>query len=143
MKPHFQYLRYVLLHKWYVFVECCKVGIIWQGLVHDLSKFSPTEWFPYVDQFYGSKKSPDFDQAWLHHQHHNPHHWQHWILNEDDGGALVLEMPIRYRKEMVCDWKGAGLAMGKPDIAGWYKTNKDKILMGPETRKYVEIQLLF
>ena len=53
MKPHWIYLQYVLRHKWYVFQECLKYGLIWEGIVHDLSKFRPSEWFPYVEFLYG------------------------------------------------------------------------------------------
>lgn len=52
---HLQYLRYVLVHKWYTLIECYKLGILWQGIVHDLSKFSPREWSPYVKWFYGGE----------------------------------------------------------------------------------------
>jgi len=93
MKKHLKYLSYVIRHRWYVFVECLKMGLVWRGLVHDLSKFLPSEWFPYVNYFNGEwrckgdvppdYKAPqeikaDFDLAWLKHQHRNPHHWQYW-----------------------------------------------------------------
>lgn len=55
MKKHLQYLWYVIRHKWFVFVECCKLGIPWLGIVHDLSKFLPSEWKPYVDWFYSER----------------------------------------------------------------------------------------
>ena len=35
-------------HKWVVFKLCCKIGEPWRGLVHDLSKYSPTEFFESV-----------------------------------------------------------------------------------------------
>jgi len=56
MKKYFEYLIYVLRHKWYVFIECCRVGIIWSGLTHDLSKFLPDEFIPYANYFYGNNK---------------------------------------------------------------------------------------
>src|SRR5438128_6450654 len=106
---HLRYLRYLLRHKWFVFVECWKVGLYWLGLIHDWSKFMPDEWFPYAEFFYGknSKTVRDstgyykptdtgdarFDFAWLLHQKRNRHHWQWWLLREDDGGVKVL--PIR------------------------------------------------
>lgn len=54
MKKHLSYARYVLRHKWFVF----RAGIarsvpLWQLLVHDLSKFRPSEWRPYAEWFYG------------------------------------------------------------------------------------------
>lgn len=55
--PHLRYLRYVLLHKWYVFRAGLAIGgmsprWVWRLLVHDLSKFSRAEWGPYVAKFY-------------------------------------------------------------------------------------------
>jgi hypothetical protein len=109
MKKHFKYLSYVIRHKWFVFLECCKYGIPLRGILHDMSKFKPCEWFPYVESFYGGPHKPlaeystyektnwwgvverecketidaNFSRAWLHHQHCNPHHWQYWILRND------------------------------------------------------------
>lgn len=162
MKTHLAYLRYVLRHKREVFLAGLQLGVpLWQLIIHDLSKFSPMEWGPYVAYFYGPRYSEDerrvarnilvsylpsdqdiqdsFDAAWLHHQHANPHHWQHWVLREDDGGTKVLPMPFRYAKEMVADWMGAGAAMGNPgDTPNWYAKNRDNILLHPHTRELVE-----
>lgn len=119
MKAHLQYLKYVLRHKFYVFVECLKLGVpIWIALLHDWDKFLPDEWFPYVHCFYapdGSKQykeSTAFTRAWMHHQHRNKHHWQYWlnadvtplyrtnILVWDRGTASIV---IDYG---VYDWRG-------------------------------------
>ncbi len=95
MRAHWQYLLYVLRHKWYVFVGCWHLGVpLHQAIIHDWVKFLPVEWFPYVRQFYnpdGSKRSvrdasgsydpnrqaESFKRAWLHHQR-QLHHWQAW-----------------------------------------------------------------
>jgi hypothetical protein len=140
---HLKYLSYVLRHKWYVFVECCKMGIPLRGLLHDISKFLPSEWFPYANYFYGKKHRPDpaFDFAWLLHQKRNPHHWQWWILQEDEGDVKIFPMPDKYRKEMLADWRGAGKALGKPDTKAWYLANKDRMILHPETRAWIEEQL--
>jgi hypothetical protein len=141
---HLKYLRYVLIHKWHVTRACLAHGLFWRGLVHDLSKFRPSEWFPYSNHFYGRKSQhkdgdhaprgihtgrdetgyykptdtgdPAFDFAWLLHQKRNDHHWQWWVLPEDDGGVKILPMSARARLEMVCDWCGASIAQGK---GGW------------------------
>lgn len=160
---HFKYLRYVLIHKWHVLWECCRLGILWRGIVHDLSKFKPSEWKPYADFFYGTYRAESeipgfaeceygeiskeqvsalFDKAWNHHQKRNPHHWQYWELHEDDGGCKRLPMPDKYRKEMIADWIGAGIAItGKREVAEWYKTNYDKIRIHSETRKWIDGKL--
>lgn len=108
MKAHFQYLSYVLRHKWFVFVAGLRlrVGLV-QLITHDWSKFLPSEWGPYVANFYGEKPTDeevhrlmhlsifikskaeikaDFDRAWNHHQKRQPHHWQYWLLTTDQPG---------------------------------------------------------
>lgn len=168
MRKHVQYGVYVLRHKWFVFVACCHLGIPWRGIVHDWSKFLPCEWFPYVEKFYGGPHmsiynahgdyrnwmllyggekhtiegvNARFDAAWLHHQHYNKHHWQHWVLRNDDGDTRILPMPDTYRREMVADWRGAGRALGFPDTAAWYAKNREKIMLHPDTRYFVEREL--
>lgn len=141
---HLRYLSYVLRHRWFVFVECCKLGIVWRGAIHDLSKFLPSEWFPYVEFFEGpngvkaeGKVAPDvraaFDAAWLHHQHRNKHHWQYWRLHKEDGGTKLIPMPPVYVKEMLADWRGAGRAQGHNSIRDWYSKNQDKIELHPRS----------
>jgi hypothetical protein len=138
---HLRYLRYVLRHKWFVLVECLRLGLLWRGLTHDLSKFSLMEWSPYVNHFCGSG-DPRFDEAWLHHQKHNDHHWQYWVQLLDDGEKKILMMPLSAVLEMVCDWRGAGRAQGHgDDVVPWYLKNRDTMRLHPETRLLVE-QLL-
>lgn len=165
MNKHWKYLCYVIKHKWFVMMACFARGLYWQGIVHDLSKFRPSEWGPYAEYFYGEKKTDQeitehnrrawmvvgsfaysnkykqdrFDEAWLFHQHRNPHHWQHWILRQDDGEVKVLEMPEKYALEMLCDWEGAGLAItGTKEYDQWYLRNKDSIQLHPKTRDLIE-----
>jgi hypothetical protein len=161
MKRYWSYLKYLCRHRWFVFVSCLKCGIIWRGLVHDLSKFLPDEFIPYARYFYnpdGTLKSHKrdktgyykppltgdfrFDFAWLLHQKRNKHHWQWWLLPEDGGEMKVLEMEFPYWLEMVCDWSGAGKAQGHGnDLKAWYKKNKDKMRLAPETKEEVEYTL--
>jgi hypothetical protein len=156
MQKHFKYLKYVLRHKWYVFWACLEYGLLWRGLVHDLSKFRPSEWLPYANYFYGKKDAvqgstgymhklnlmdAEFNYAWNAHQKRNSHHWQYYVLNEDEGKTVVLEMPLKDRKEMVADWRGAGKAQGKPFTWEWYTANKDKMQLAPQTRAWVEAEM--
>ncbi len=160
MKRHWAYLKYVLRHKWYVFLAARELGIAWLGVIHDWSKFLPGEFVPYAEHFYtadgkAKKEKEDetgyykatytgenaFDFAWLLHQKRNRHHWQWWVLPEDEGGLKILPIPGRYRREMLADWRGAGRAQGKPDTLAWYMRNKDKIQLHPDTRQWIEQQL--
>lgn len=160
---YLKYLKYVLRHKWYVLIECWRVGLIWRGIMHDMSKFRPDEFIPYARYFYGSYDPWDrlkirapwigyehskegveeaFDRAWLLHQHRNPHHWQYWILRGDDAWTKVLLMDPAYLLEMICDWHGAGMAInGKKNTRAWYLHNREKMRLHPETRKTIEILL--
>lgn len=162
MKKHWKYLRYVVIHKWFVFVAGRKAGVSpWRLLKHDWSKFLPCEWYPYVEYFYGEYRpycGPDrrpneeankldwtrrrdvsFDQAWAHHQHVNDHHWQHWLLVNDDATIVIMEMPEPCWREMVADWCGAGRAItGKWEAAMWYQKNKVNIRLHNATRLNVE-----
>jgi hypothetical protein len=149
-----KYLKYVLRHKWFVFVECAKFGRPFTGLMHDLSKFLPSEFLPYANFFHGKKAKPvrdetgyykptdtgdlDFDYAWLLHQKRNKHHWQWWVLPCDEDGEKLIEIPIKYIHEMVADWRGAGKAQGTPDTLKWYIKNKDKMRIHSESRKIIE-----
>lgn len=156
---YLKYLDYVLRHKWYVMVECFKQGLIWRGLVHDMSKFRLDEFIPYAKYFYGEhgirfnggffwehKRNEEikkqFDYAWLLHQKRNQHHWQWWLLSEDDGGTKILEMSLKYKIEMLCDWRGAGMAInGKDNIREWYEKNKGNMNLHKFTRTWVEVMV--
>lgn len=161
MTKHLRYLKYIIRHKWFVFVECCRLGIPFRGIVHDWSKMLPSEWGPYAQYFYGDDSGEGleaierfglaelapfgfytkdrFNVAWLYHQHRNPHHWQYWVLREDDGNTFPLPMPHKYRLELLADWHGAGRAItGKRNTREWYEKNKNKMLLHPETREWIE-----
>ncbi len=159
MLKHLKYLSYVARHKWFVFEACARNGIIVRGLIHDWHKFLPSEWFPYMEHFYGKGtgiktgrnktgyyKPYDtgdkaFDFAWLLHQKRADHHWQWWVLPKDDGGVKVLPMSEKARLEMVCDWLGASKAQGHGGIEGvraWYAENGGKMQLHDETRLWVE-----
>lgn len=158
-KAHFEYLKYVLKHKWYVFKYGKKFNLSTKRrLLHDLSRFSPAEWFPYVSNFYnddGTKKqirdssgyydpktkSEEFQKSWLHHAHNNKHHWQYWVLVDYDENK-ILDMPLEYIKEMITDWCSAGKVQHNQDNPkGFYILNKDKMIFSNLTRLHVENHL--
>lgn len=144
MRPHLRYASYVVRHKWFVLRAGLRTGApLWRLLIHDWSKMTLAEWGPYVHSFYGpeltAKVRADYDVAWLHHQHRNPHHWQHWILREGDGSTKALPIPLKFVREMVADWMGAGRAItGRWEVREWYEANREKIILAPEARLRVE-----
>lgn len=113
-------------HKWVVFKLCCIVGIPWRGFVHDLSKYSPTEFWESVKYFNGKhspitdcKRDKGYSEAWLHHKGHNKHHTEYWIdLNGLDGKPILPIMPYPYVAEMLCDKLAAGIIYKGKE---WYK----------------------
>jgi hypothetical protein len=152
MGKHWQYLRYVIRHKWFVFVAGLRTGApLWRLLIHDWSKFLPSEWRAYARYFYGAPAGvrvrplewqEAFDRAWLKHQHRNAHHWQHWVIREDQGGTKSLEIPEPYVREMVADWLGAGRAItGRWEAAEWYLRNAEKMLLSYRSQMLVEMLL--
>lgn len=141
MKRHWQYFKYVVRHKWFVFVAARKIGCpLWLAVTHDMSKFRPSEWFPYARTFYakdGSKQyveSDEFAIAWNHHQKRNKHHYQYWYITWDRVTSEPLTMPRKYVLEMVADWMGAGRAItGRWETKEWYLKNRDKIKLSVTT----------
>jgi len=119
------------------------MGLMWQGLIHDWSKFLPSEFFPYANHFYGdisrgrdktgyykptNTGDKNFDFAWLLHQKRNMHHWQWWVLPKNGGKSIALNMPLRYRKEMLCDWRGASRAQSQSsNVYFWYGKNRHRM----------------
>lgn len=56
MRKHWRYLVYLARHKWYVFVAGLRLDVpLWRLIVHDWSKFLPSEWVGYVDNFYAER----------------------------------------------------------------------------------------
>ena len=149
MKRHINYGKYLLRHKWFVYLACRKMGVsLWRAIIHDASKLYPSEWFPYAECFYAPdgtnqyRESKDFTYAWLHHQKRNKHHWQYWMITWDRGTTECLPMPSTYIREMVADWMGAGKAItGKWEAPQWYEKNKHTIQLHNDTRAEVEMLL--
>ena len=107
-----RHLHNVNIHRFYVFKLCCKVGIPFQGLTHDLSKYSLSELIPSVKYFTDGKKSPlaeeknikGYSLAWLHHKGRNKHHFEYWFdFNSKTKQYDPVQMPRQYLIEMFCD----------------------------------------
>jgi len=152
MRGHIRYFLYLLGHKYSVMLKCFSVGLYWRGLAHDLSKFLPSEFFPYSRHFYnpdgsvrrtdpGRHDDPAFDRAQLRHYNRNRHHWQWWILCCNEGQAWAMPMDVKSRLEMLVDWRVIGERRGRENDIGWYEENRDKLMFHPSTRSWVECVL--
>jgi len=107
----FHHFCTVTHHRYVVFQHCVKAGIPVQGLLHDLSKYTPTEFIPGA-MYYQGTRSPNeeererlgYSSAWLHHKGRNKHHFEYWIdVNPKSKRYEPVQMPMRYLIEMFCD----------------------------------------
>lgn len=146
----FGHLRTVVAHRWWVFRYCLTAGHPIVGLLHDLSKFSPTEFLESVRYYQGTRSPIDackeangVSLAWMHHKGRNPHHYEYWQDNFDKGGTHV-DIPYQYALEMLCDYLGAGRAyMGKgfsfqKEYTWWKKKRDQARAMNPHTKAFLE-----
>lgn len=119
-----------------------------RGLLHDMSKFSPVEFFEGVKYYQGGKGSPinackaenGYSMAWFHHKGRNKHHYEYWVDSLDKGG-IPVQMPYKYAVEMICDYLAAGrVYMGKDFTYEkeyeWF-TKKDTNKFHPQTNMFV------
>lgn len=143
LRVYWRYFLYILEHKLNVFIECWKEVIYLQGIVHDISKFRPSEFFPYARRFYSKKKDfvgTQWKYAWLHHLHRNKHHWHYWVLKYHTKEAL--QMPNKYLLEMLCDWRSFSRKWGRLTKDTNHLTNKmlasNDLILHPYTRKEIE-----
>jgi hypothetical protein len=107
-----QHFRTINHHRFLVMKGCFKVGLYRQGLLHDLSKYSPSE-FLVGCRYYQGTRSPNnaereeigYSRAWLHHKGRNRHHYEYWIdySTNPKEGIIGMKMPVRYVIEMFID----------------------------------------
>lgn len=138
-------------HKILVMKECFRVGLYRQGLLHDLSKYSPTE-FRVGCKYYQGTRSPNnaeredkgYSSAWLHHKGRNRHHYEYWMDYSIKTKRMEpVEMPLKYVKEMFCDRVAASkIYQGKKYTAAhplqYYTNAKSRIIMHPKTAELLE-----
>ncbi len=98
-------------HRHRVLRYCWQAGLYLQGLLHDLSKYTPVEFIPGA-KFYTGTRSPNelerrengYSQAWLNHKGRNKHHIEYWTDYPSNGGRYgAIDMPLKYLAESVCD----------------------------------------
>ncbi len=142
------------IHHHYVLVRrnCFRCGLYWQGLTHDLSKYSPVEFWAGAKYWQGDcspnnaqRREKGYSAAWLHHKGRNRHHLEYWIDYAVEGSHAMtgMKMPPRYLAEMVCDRIAAsenyrGSAYTNADAWNYYDHSKDHYLLHPDTRAELE-----
>lgn len=150
----YHHLKTINTHRRLVRQHCFKAGIPLQGLVHDLSKYHPTEFLVGVKYFQGDhspnveeRKDLGYSAAWLHHKGRNKHHFEYWFDNGRGVYEMVpVEMPLKYVKEMFCDRVAAskvyyGDSYTDATPLQYFNKHDYSKLMAPNTKDLLE-QLL-
>ena len=149
-----QHLKTITYHKWLVLQGCFRVGLYWQGITHDLSKYMPTEFMIGIRYFQGNR-SPNaaeredkgYSEAWMHHKGRNRHHYEYWTdLSYKTHQYEAVEMPRKYFVEMIMDRRAACLVyQGKnyrdDSALIYFDRSKEKSLMHPGTRRQLSYVL--
>ena len=147
----FGHLHTINTHKLEVMKNCFRVGLYKQGLLHDLSKYSFSEFIPGVKYYQDGNRSPNNAQreaegcstAWLHHKGRNKHHYEYWIdypAKGGDGSLIGMEMPVNYVIEMFCDRVAASKIYNKDkytdaDSLNYFKRGMDHYIINPNTKE--------
>ncbi|MCR5502858.1 MAG: DUF5662 family protein [Lachnospiraceae bacterium] len=150
------HLKTISRHRRLVRQGCFRIGLYYQGLVHDLSKYSPVEFLEGVKYFQGDR-SPNtaeredkgYSAAWMHHKGRNKHHYEYWTDYSADlppGTTAPVPMPNRYVAEMMMDRIAASKVYKGKDYDDtcpleYYQRGKDHIMIHPETRRKLETML--
>jgi len=145
------HFRTITKHRHKVMLHCFKAGIIWQGLFHDLSKYSPEEFIPGCRYYQGTRSPHEaqreeigYSVAWLHHKGRNKHHFEYWTdYDYKTRLPIPVKMPLKYIKEMFCDrvaaskiYRGKNYTDSSP--LEYFLLGKGKRQIHPETSDMIE-----
>jgi len=142
------HLHTINSHRRMVRKHCFKVGLYRQGMMHDLSKYMPSEFIPGVIYYQGDR-SPNnaqrekrgYSGAWLHHKGRNKHHYEYWMdydIANAGGNIAGMKMPVKYVVEMFCDRVAASKIYNKDkytdkDALNYFLRGKGHYIIHPET----------
>lgn len=145
-----KHFKTITKHRHMVIANCFRAGIGWQGLRHDLSKYSPAEFYVGAKYYQGTRSPNDgereaygYSKAWLHHKGRNKHHFEYWTDYCDNKGLTPLKMPKRYVIEMFCDRVAASKVYMKESYTDsspleYFLRGKKKRLIHQETSDEIE-----
>ena len=149
-----QHFKTITIHRMKVCGACFRMGLIWQGLTHDLSKYSPTE-FRQGAKYYQGVRSPNaaereekgYSEARMHHKGRNRHHYEYWTdMSPQSKTYEAVPMPRRYLAEMVADRIAAckvyeGDSYTPESALRYLLRSREKNLMHQQTRRELEFLL--
>ena len=146
-----EHLRTVGRHRRLVRHYCLRLGLVWQGLTHDLSKYSPTEFWRSAKYYQGYRSPNDQERketgvslSWLHHKGRNRHHYEYWTdIDPKTKVYRAVPMPRKFFVEMVMDRIAAckiyhGSAYTDADALNYLvhaEEVRDGSMMHPDTRR--------
>ena len=146
-----KHFKTITKHKLLVLDGCFKVGLYWQGLTHDMSKYSPTEFFNGVRYFQGyrspisaEREDKGYSEAWMHHKGRNKHHYEYWTdMNLETRQYESRPMPRKYLVEMVMDRRAACIVyQGKKytdsSALNYFTGSIEKQRMHPQTARELD-----
>lgn len=150
-----KHFKTITKHRHIVIKHCFKAGVFGQGLRHDLSKYSPTEFIPGM-RYYAGTHSPNeteralfgYSLAWIHHKGRNKHHFEYWTdYNPVSKVVEPVKMPVRYVAEMFCDRVAAGKIYNGDKYNDqspieYFMRGKGRRVIHPETSDLLESLLL-
>lgn len=138
-------------HRHQVIRHCKKAGIFWQGLKHDLSKYSPAEFLVGAKHYLGTRSPNEaerelygYSKAWLHHKGRNRHHFEYWTdYNKATRRVEPVKMPYNYLAEMFCDRVAASKIYNKDSYTdahpfNYFDRSKTTRFIHPETSDELE-----
>lgn len=147
------HFKTITKHKILVAKECFRVGLYKQGLLHDMSKYSPSE-FLIGCKYYQGTQSPNngeryergYSSAWLHHKGRNKHHFEYWIDydTKTTGHPLRgMKMPRNYVVEMLMDRIAASKVYNREkytdhDALAYFLRGKGHYMLHPQTARDLE-----
>ena len=149
-----QHFKTITKHRLLVMDGCFRVGLYWQGLCHDLSKYSPTEFMIGV-KYYQGTRSPNtaerdekgYREAWMHHKGRNKHHFEYWTdISAETRQYAPLPMPRKYLVEMVMDRRAAcmtyeGEAYTDGSALAYLRKSQERFRMNPQTLRELDYLL--
>lgn len=152
IKKHF---LTITKHRHEVIKNCFKAGIPIRGLLHDLSKYMPSEFVVGARYFQGTRSPNEgeredygYSKAWIHHKGVNKHHFEHWTdYNPKTRKLEGVPMPTKYVIEMFCDRVAASKIYNKDNYTDakpyeYFDKGRATRLINKRTSDMIEYLLL-
>ncbi len=149
-----QHFKTITRHRLLVMAGCFRIGLIWQGLTHDLSKYAPTEFLAGA-RYYQGNRSPNaaeredkgYSEAWMHHKGRNRHHYEYWTdMNMEKRVYESVPMPRKYLAEQIMDRRVAcivyqGDKYTDASPLNYFQGSREQHLMHGQNRRELEFLL--